>query len=98
LIFAALAILHRRKQKMRINIYAEEITDQVDVVEKKSDTGNTYYGIRFLLHSSDRLHFTTADDDRSAITFWIPGSRLGGLEKTDLKKAFQSAMSHLWNI
>lgn len=27
------------------------------------------------LHSSERLHDTPDDDDRSAITFWLPKSR-----------------------
>jgi hypothetical protein len=30
--------------------------------------------VRVFLHSSDRLHNVPGDDDRSAITFWLPKS------------------------
>ena len=58
---------------MRINVYSQELTKEVTVVNKKAvDTGITYHGIRLYLHSPDLLHHTEEDDDRSAITFWIP--------------------------
>lgn len=58
---------------MRINIYSQELTKEVTVISKKAaDTGITYHGIRLFLHSPDLLHHTADDDDRSAITFWIP--------------------------
>lgn len=58
---------------MRINVYSQELTQEVEVVSKKAqDTGITYHGIRLYLHSPDLLHHTKDDDDRSAITFWIP--------------------------
>lgn len=59
---------------MRVNIYSQELTNQIDRVEKQSDTGLTYSAIRLFLHSSDKLHYTATDDDRSAITFWLPKS------------------------
>ena len=52
---------------MRIQVYAEEMTGEVEVVEK-----NGYQGIRFYLQSGPSLHHTALDDDRSAVTFWIP--------------------------
>lgn len=50
---------------MRVNVYAEEITGEVSVVEK-----NGHRGLRVWLASADSLHHTAEDDDRSAITFW----------------------------
>lgn len=58
---------------MRINIYSQELTKELVVISKKAhDTGVTYHGIRMMLASPDILHYTDDDDDRSAITFWIP--------------------------
>jgi hypothetical protein len=56
---------------VRINVYAEELTTETKFVTKIVD-GRRSYGIRLWLESSDRLHHTEADDDRSAITFWVP--------------------------
>jgi hypothetical protein len=67
---------------MRINVYAEELTDEVEVVTKAvSDAkfgDRTFYGIRLWLASPPELHNDPEDDDRSAITFWIPWTRAGG--------------------
>lgn len=70
---------------MRINVYSQElITDPGDALPevpdyeldtKTSNTGLTYSAVRMFLHSSDRLHHPPEDDDRSAITFWLPKSR-----------------------
>lgn len=77
---------------MRINVYAEEITDRVEIVTKEID-GKTYTGIRFYLelpatdqygvqHRGPFMHHP-GDDDSSAITFW---------GKTDIRKAFAKAI------
>lgn len=50
---------------MRINVYAEEISGDVEIVEK-----NGFYGVRFYLHSPKQIHDTPEDNDRSAVTFW----------------------------
>ena len=59
---------------MRINIYTEELTEDVCVVSKEGvgDDGKprTFHGLRFYLHSPDSLHHNSDDDDRSAVTFW----------------------------
>lgn len=59
---------------MRINVYAEELTDEVEIVVKNvTDDENgtrTFYGLRFYLKSPDDLHHSDEDDDRSAITIW----------------------------
>lgn len=59
---------------MRINVYSQELTDEVGVVEKVSNTGLTYSAVQLMLHSSPMLHHPPADDDRSAVTFWLPKS------------------------
>ena len=60
---------------MRINVYSQELTNEVIQVKKKSNTGITYYAAQLILHSSDRLHHPPEDDDRSAVTFWLPKSQ-----------------------
>jgi hypothetical protein len=60
---------------MRINIYSQELTKEIALIGKTADTGITYYGVRMYLASPDILHHTPEDDDRSAITFWIPNNR-----------------------
>lgn len=59
---------------MRINVYSQELTGDVQFERKESNTGIIYHAVRMILHSSDRLHHPPADDDRSAITFWLPKS------------------------
>lgn len=63
---------------MRINVYSQElITDDacIDTVQQReAGTGRIYDAVRLYLHSSERLHHTPDDDDRSAITFWLPSS------------------------
>jgi hypothetical protein len=68
---------------MRLNVYSQELiledvgTEQyfaTELVTQQADTGITYSGVRLYLHSSKRLHATPEDDDRSAITFWLPRS------------------------
>ena len=66
---------------MRINVYAEELTDEVTIVEKVAeDTGRKFWGVRVFLRSPDALHHTPDDDDRSAITFWIPWTKASGYD------------------
>ncbi len=60
---------------MRINVYSQELTDEVNMVEKESNTGLVYSAVQLMLHSSPMLHHPPHDDDRSAITFWLPKSR-----------------------
>lgn len=65
---------------MRINVYAEEITGETAVVIKvpENQGGTPFYGIRMYLDSPSVLHRTEDDDDRSAITLWVPWTRDGG--------------------
>ena len=68
---------------MRINVYSQELTKEVELVSKVADTGITYYGVRMYLASPDILHHTPEDDDRSAITFWIPNNRTFNKEQLE---------------
>lgn len=64
---------------MRVNIYAEEMTEHVEIIEKTAD-GNKYTGLRIYLHLPVTLpngkNFAgpfihrPGDDDSSAVTFW----------------------------
>ena len=59
---------------MRLNIYAEELTERFEVVERIPSTGHTdqkFYGLRFYLRSPPELHADPEDDDTSAITIWF---------------------------
>lgn len=60
---------------MRINVYSQELTSEVALVEKPSNTGVTYHAAQLVLHSSPMLHQPPQDDDRSAVTFWLPKSQ-----------------------
>jgi hypothetical protein len=59
---------------MRINVYSQELTNEVNTVEKTSNTGLTYSAVQLMLHSSLMLHHPPEDDDRSAVTIWLPKS------------------------
>jgi len=59
---------------VRINVYSQEITSEINVIEKTSNTGLVYTAVQVMLHSSPMLHHPPEDDDRSAVTFWLPKS------------------------
>ncbi len=72
---------------MRINVYSQEITKEITTISKVADdTGITYHGVRMYLASPDILHHTADDDDRSAITFWIPNAE--SFSQEDLARVF----------
>jgi len=73
---------------MRINVYSQELTDEVQIIEKVSNTGLVYSAVQFMLHSSERLHHPPADDDRSAVTFWLPKSEA---RRRELRVSFLKA-------
>lgn len=72
---------------MRVNVYSQELTTEVQIVEKASNTGLVYSAVMLMLHSSDHLHHPPADDDRSAVVFWLPKS---AERRTQLAEAFES--------
>jgi hypothetical protein len=65
---------------MRVNVYAEELTNRVEIITKEID-GHIYSGLRFYLalpatdtltgkqHRGPFIH-RPGDDDSSAVTFW----------------------------
>lgn len=63
---------------MRINVYAEEMTDRVELVTKEAE-GKVFTGVRFYLElpvtipsgnvAGPFIHHE-GDDDSSAVTFW----------------------------
>ena len=71
---------------MRVNIYSQELTNEVLHVEKESNTGVVYHAAQLVLHSSDKLHHPPEDDDRSAVTFWLPKS---DDRREEMAKAFE---------
>lgn len=71
---------------MRINVYSQELTDEVIELEKVSNTGIVYKAAQLILHSSEHLHHPPEDDDRSAVTFWLPGS---AHRREEMAKAFE---------
>jgi hypothetical protein len=71
---------------VRINVYSQELTKEIALIDQTADTGITYYGVRMYLASPDILHHTADDDDRSAITFWIPNAR--SFSKEELSNLF----------
>ena len=73
---------------MRINVYSQEITDEVATFNKQSNTGLVYSAVAFMLHSSEMLHHPPKDDDRSAVVFWLPNS---SERRESLAKAFEKA-------
>lgn len=72
---------------MRLNVYSQELTKEIAPIAKTADTGIVYYGVRIYLASPDILHHTEDDDDRSAITFWIPNAH--SFTKADLAAVFR---------
>lgn len=61
---------------MRVNVYTQELTSDCELVRKEGTNlrgeNEVFYGIRLYLKSPSELHSTEIDDDRSAITFWLP--------------------------
>jgi hypothetical protein len=74
---------------MRINVYAEELTDEVEIVKKKIKDGREFLAVRLYLKSAKELHATPSDDDRSAITFWVPYYK-GVNHPRDLRNAMRA--------
>ena len=83
---------------MRVNVYAEEMTDRVEIIEKQVE-GQVFTGLRFYLelpatvpvgegftqHRGPFIH-RPGDDDSAAVTFW---------GKQDLRAVLQKALTML---
>lgn len=74
---------------MRVNVYAEELTDRVEIISKEIE-GRTYTGVRFYLelpatvngeqYQGPFMH-RPGDDDSAAVTFWGKQDMRGLLRK-----------------
>jgi hypothetical protein len=71
---------------MRINVYSQEQTSEVIHLEKRSNTGVAYHAAQLVLHSTEKLHHPPMDDDRSAVTFWLPKSQS---RREEMAKSFE---------
>lgn len=74
---------------MRINVYSQELTSEVALVSKTDERGVTHYGVRVFFDGSPRLHNRPDDDDRSAITYWLPND--GSYTPAQLAAVFREA-------
>lgn len=79
---------------MRVNVYAEEMTDRVEIIEKRTADGE-FLGVRFYLELPVKVGALEArgpfmhrpgDDDSAAVTFW---------GKRELRKALERALTLL---
>ena len=79
---------------MRVNVYAEEMTDHVEIIAKEID-GHAFTGLRIYLHlpvtvgnvqhQGPFMH-RPGDNDSSAVTFW---------GKRDLRVVLRKALAML---
>lgn len=80
---------------MRVNVYAEEMTDRIEIIGKEID-GHTFTGLRLYLYlpvtksdgQNERGPFLhrDGDDDSAAVTFW---------GKRDLREVLRKALAML---
>lgn len=86
---------------MRVNVYAEEMTERVEIISKTID-GHAFTGLRIYLelpvtlpvhptdeeprHVSGPFMHRPGDDDSSAVTFW---------GKRDLRVVLRKALAEL---
>jgi hypothetical protein len=89
-------VLNLGRNQMRVNVYAEEMTNRVELVRKEVG-GEVFTGVRFYLElpvtvgeiggviRGPFLHHR-GDDDSAAVTFW---------GKQELRKALEKALDLL---
>jgi hypothetical protein len=81
---------------MRVNVYAEEMTSRIEIIEKTIDS-QTFTGCRFYLELPVTVHdregkptaatisgpfiHKPGDDDSAAVTFWGKSDLRGGLRQ-----------------
>ena len=80
---------------MRVNIYAEEISGDIEIIEKTTDEG-TFTGLRMYLYLpvttvtaedggikqvAGKFMHHPGDDDSSAVTFWGKRAMIPVLER-----------------
>lgn len=80
---------------MRINVYGEEITNEVEIIRQRDNKDKVFYGVRFYLESPGSLSRTPPDDDRSAVTFWIPQAPSGKHQVNWFHSIFETATAKI---
>jgi hypothetical protein len=82
---------------VRINIYSQELIldgdRPLELITQEADTNVVYSGVRIYLKSPEALHDRPGDDDRSAITFWLPKSQRNRFELEALFDAMSAMVS-----
>lgn len=81
---------------MRINVYSQELTNEVQVEEKRSNTGLVYTAVRMMLHS--RLYPLGTSTPDSAI---FPNRRRPMIRlacRFGSAKKCLSGYSHNWSV
>jgi hypothetical protein len=81
-------------EELTYQVYGEELTYQNEIVHKVVD-GRNFYGVRIFLESSPFLHATAKDDDRSAVTFWVPWTQVPAPSEREL---VNQAIKELWAL
>lgn len=85
----------------RINLYAEELTTDTEMVTKEVEDEEfgkrTFYGVRFYLKSPPELHHSEADDDRSAVTLWVKWTKADGCDTTTLRDLLRELGNRLYD-
>lgn len=75
---------------MRVNVYGQELSRFVSLVTQENrEKSQVFFGVRFALLSQPLESCVSEDDDRSAVTFWVP--TVGSFSKRDLAKCFRDA-------
>lgn len=82
---------------MRVNIYGEELTTRVEIV-KKPVNQELFYGVRFYLESTDKLHHSSSDNDESAVTFWVRWTKEKGNDFAELRNILLKAVNALTEL
>jgi hypothetical protein len=86
---------------VRINVYQEEMTGEVQLVTKRDVVGDdgtpvTFYGVRIFLKGPPELHVTEFDDDRPAITFWV-GDTAGAVQLAETSVELRRGAAAVWH-
>jgi hypothetical protein len=80
---------------VRINVYGEELTEEIQLVRKPGTNDREFLGIRLMLKSPDDLHYiknnegVVFDDDRSAVTLWVPWTQAKGNDTQYLSRILE---------
>ena len=79
--------MRKCEEHMRVNVYAEEMTQRVEIIRKGDFTGLRFYlelpaTVKNRLYQGPFIH-RPGDDDSAAVTFW---------GKRDLRKVLRKAL------